>query len=282
MTEQVKKLKAGVMGWPIAHSRSPVLHGHWLERYGIDGEYVALPVTPDDLGETVRHLADNGFVGANVTVPHKEKVMDYCASIDPIAKRIGAVNTLVVGIDGEIEGRNTDAFGFIENIRAAIPDFQATAGPAVVIGAGGAARAIVAALIDAGAPDIRIVNRTASRAEVLASDLGPPVRAIDFAKISDVLADAALVVNSTSLGMTGQPALEIDLSNLPQTAIVNDIVYNPIETPLLRDARRRRNPVVDGIGMLLHQARPGFHAWFGMDPEVTPALRAAVLGAGND
>lgn len=270
------------MGWPIAHSRSPVLHGHWLERYGIDGEYLALPVPPEDLGETVRHLANNGFVGANVTVPHKEKVMDHCASIDSVAKRIGAVNTLVVGADGQIEGRNTDAFGFIENIRAAIPEFDAGAGPAVVIGAGGAARAVVAALIDAGTPEIRIVNRTAGRAEAVVRDLGPPTQAHEFSRASNVLADAALVVNSSSLGMTGQPPLDIDLTSLPAAAIVNDIVYDPIDTPLLQDARRRGNPVVDGIGMLLHQARPGFHAWFGIDPEVTPALRAAVLGTGQD
>lgn len=275
-------IRAGVIGWPISHSRSPVLHGHWLERYGIDGEYLALAIPPQNLEECVRELANDGFAGANITIPHKETVIEFCSSLDSIATRIGAVNTLVVSPSGNIEGRNTDAYGFLENIRAEISGFDASAGPAVVIGAGGAARAIVAALIDSGAPEIRIVNRTESRAEALARALGPPANACRLENITDILADAALLVNSTSLGMTGQPPLRIDLSTLPQAAIVNDIVYDPIETALLRDAANQGNRVVDGIGMLLHQGRPGFQAWFGVDPEVTPELRAAVLRAGQD
>lgn len=281
MTNLGKSKKAGVIGWPISHSRSPALHGHWLKTYGIDGEYLPLAVEPENLASFIKNLADQGFAGANVTVPHKEAAMAACDSVEPLATRIGAVNTLVVGDAGKIEGRNTDAFGFIENLRAGAPEFEAAMGPAVVIGAGGAARAIVAALIDAGAPAIRIVNRTHSRAEEIVEDLGSPVQAVPIDDLDKALRDAALLVNSTTLGMTGQPPLDIDLEHLPETAVVNDIVYNPIQTQLLKIAAGRGNPVVDGVGMLLHQARPGFHAWFGVDPEVTAELRAAVLGTGE-
>ena len=267
---------AGVMGWPVGHSRSPRLHGYWLDRYAVDGAYVPLPVTPENLGPAVRGLAALGFAGANLTIPHKEAVMPLLDSVDETARRIGAVNTIVVGPDGELAGSNTDAYGFIENLRAGAPAWRAAAGPAVIIGAGGAAKAVAVALAEAGVAEIRIVNRTEARARALAETVGASTVAWDARRTA--LDGAALVVNASALGMTGQPPLDLDLSALPKTAVVNDIVYAPLETPLLAAARARGHPVVDGIGMLLHQGRPGFRAWFGVDPAVDDALRAHVLG----
>lgn len=266
---------AGVIGWPVAHSRSPRLHGFWLEHHGIDGAYLPLAVQPEALDRAVPALVDLGFRGANVTVPHKEAVLALCDRVDALAGRIGAVNTLVFE-EGRIDGSNSDAYGFMENLRSAGGSWPAAA-PAVVLGAGGAARAVVAALLDAGVPDLRLVNRTRERAETLAADLGGPVRVVDWSERAAALADAGLLVNTTTLGMEGKPALELDLARLPETALVNDIVYVPLDTPLLKAARARGNPVVDGLGMLLHQARPGFRAWFGVDPEVTDELRRFVL-----
>jgi shikimate dehydrogenase len=269
---------AGVLAWPVAHSRSPRLHGFWLAAHGIDGAYVPLAVRPEDLAQAVAALPLLGFRGANVTVPHKEAALAACAEVSDEARRIGAVNTLVVGDDGRLEGRNTDGFGFLENLKAGAPGWSAASGPAVLLGAGGAARAIAVALLDAGAPEIRIVNRSRDRARKLGSDLGDRRLVMDdWTRRGAALADAALLVNTTSLGMKGQPALDLDLARLPTAALVNDIVYVPLETPLLAAARARGNPVVDGLGMLLHQARPGFQAWFGVMPEVSPALRAYVL-----
>ena len=269
---------AGVIGHPVAHSLSPRLHGYWLDRYGIDGAYVPLSVSPDRFAAALRLLPDLGFAGVNVTVPHKEAAFAAVDRADPVAVRIGAVNTVVVK-DGEILGGNSDAYGFIENLRAGAPDWRADLGPAVVLGAGGAARAVVVALADAGAPDIRVVNRTVARAERLAADIGGPVTARPWTERAATLADAALLVNATSLGMAGADALDIDIAPLPVAALVNDIVYAPLDTALLAAARRRGNPTVDGIGMLLHQARPGFAAWFGVDAEVDDGLRRFVLDA---
>ncbi len=266
---------AGVMGWPVAHSRSPLLHGFWLDQYRIDGAYVPMAVRPEDLATALHALPRLGFAGCNLTLPHKEQALDLVDRLDPIARRIGAVNTIVV-IDGKLEGRNTDAFGFIENLRTALPGWNAAAGPAVVLGAGGAARAVLVGLLDQGAPEIRLVNRGRERAESLARSLGGAIRVVDWRERADALDGAALLVNTTSLGMSGQPPLELALDALPGTALVHDIVYAPLETPLLAAARRRGNAAVDGLGMLLHQARPGFLAWFGTMPEVSPALRAAV------
>jgi len=267
---------AGVMGWPVAHSRSPRLHGYWLDHCGVDGAYVPFAVAPDDLARALDALPALGVAGVNLTVPHKEAALGRMASLSETARRIGAVNTVIVAEDGSLAGDNTDAFGFIENLRAGAPDWRAEAGPAVVLGAGGAARAVAVALQDTGAPEIRIVNRTPARAERLASDLGAPLVARPWDDLDRALADARLLVNATTLGMTGGPAPVIDLAPLPAGAVVNDIVYVPRVTALLAAAAGRGLATVDGLGMLLHQARPGFRAWFGVDPEVTPELRAFV------
>ncbi|HEM45687.1 MAG TPA: shikimate dehydrogenase [Alphaproteobacteria bacterium] len=276
MTISGKALLAGVMGWPVAHSRSPRLHGFWLERYGIDGAYVPLPVAPANLAAALRALPLLGFRGVNLTVPHKEVALALCDEVDPLAHRIGAVNTVVVRDDAKLRGSNTDAFGFLENLREA-SGWRAADGPAVVIGAGGAARAICVALLEAGVPELRIANRTAERAQSLAAELGAVARAVPWAERGACQAGAALLVNATSLGMAGQPPLDLPLDTLPSEAVVNDIVYAPLETALLAAARARGNPVVDGLGMLLHQARPAFEAWFGVMPAVDEELRRFVL-----
>lgn len=262
---------AGILGWPVSHSRSPRLHGYWLRQFGIDGAYLPLPVRPERFADSVRALADLGFRGANVTIPHKEAAFAICDEVDAPARRAGAVNTLVFR-DGRILGSNTDGFGFLESVREQAPGWAATDGPAVLLGAGGAARAVAAALLDAGCPGLTLVNRSTARAEALARDLGGPVSVSD----TPPLAEAALLVNTTSLGMQGQPALTIDLAPLPVQCVVADIVYVPLETPLLAAARQAGRRGVDGLGMLLHQARPGFEAWYGAMPCVDAALREAV------
>ncbi|MBF0252031.1 MAG: shikimate dehydrogenase [Alphaproteobacteria bacterium] len=278
-------IRAGVMGWPVDHSLSPRVHGFWLDRYRIRGEYLRIPVAPEDFIGRLRALRQEGFVGCNVTVPHKETALKAVDEAHPLAKRIGAVNTVVVWPDGSLYGFNTDGFGFLENLRAGYAGFDPAAGPAVVLGAGGAARAVIAALLDAGAPEVRLLNRTRERAEHLAGELSGigagTITVGDWDARADHLDGAALLANTTTLGMHGQRPLELDLSALPVTALVNDIVYVPLETDLLARARARGNPVVDGLGMLLHQARPGFEAWFGKLPDVTEELRVHVL-AGRD
>jgi len=267
---------AGVVGWPVAHSRSPKLHGHWLQHYRIPGAYVPLAVQPGRLAAALRGLAALGFAGCNVTVPHKEEALALVDHADAAARRIGAANLVVVQRDGSLHGFNTDAYGFLANLRERAPGWRTDAGPAVVLGAGGAARAVVAALSDAGAPEVRLVNRTADRAQALATALGGKVRVVAWADRAAALDGAALLVNTTTQGMHGQPALDLDLSALPDAAVVTDLVYVPMETPLLAAARARGNAAVDGLGMLLHQAVPSFAAWFGVTPEVTPELRAAI------
>jgi shikimate dehydrogenase len=263
---------AGIMGWPVAHSRSPLLHGYWLQKYAIDGAYVPLPIRPEHFAQAFRALPLLGFAGGNITVPHKQAALANADRVDAVARRIGAVNAIVIDANGQIEGRNTDGLGFIGNLHAAQPGWQAARGPAVVCGAGGAARAVVVTLADAGVPEIRLVNRTAARAEELARGIGAGIRVVGWADRAAALDGVNLLVNTTSLGMTGQPALDLDLARLPTEAVVYDIVYVPRITPLLAAAMARGNPVVDGLGMLLHQARPAFLAWFGVEPEVTPDL----------
>jgi len=279
MIPTAKARLAGVIGWPVDHSLSPRLHGFWLERHRIDGVYVALPVRPEDLGDALRLLPRIGFRGANVTVPHKEKALEAMDEVEPLARTIGAVNTVVVQGDGTLLGRNTDAFGFIENLRQGAPHWHAPHKPALVVGAGGAARAVCVALLDAGVPEIYLVNRTAARAKELAARLGEQVIPVPWESHAAAMAEAALVVNTTTLGMKGQPETELDLSKLPRAAVVTDVVYAPLETPLLAAARARGNVTVDGLGMLIHQARPGFEAWFGVAPEATPELRAFLIEA---
>lgn len=262
---------AGVLGWPVAHSRSPRLHGLWLRRHAIDGAYLPLPVAPEAFPAAVRALAALGFRGANVTLPHKEAAFAVCDEVAASARRAGAVNTLVFR-DGRILGSCTDGYGFLENLRDAVPGWDAAAGPAVLLGGGGAARAIAAALLDAGCPRLTLVNRTPVRAAALARELGGPVLVAD----RPPLQGAALLVNATSLGMAGQPPLVLDLAALPDHAVVADIVYVPLETPLLAAARARGLHAVPGLGMLLHQARPGFAEWFGMAPVVDDELREFV------
>jgi shikimate dehydrogenase len=275
-----RHLKAGVMGWPVDHSRSPALHGFWLKTYGIEGTYERLPVRPEDLHAALRTLAENGFVGVNLTVPHKEAALEAVDEISPVAKRIGAVNTIFVTSDGRLRATNTDGYGFITSLEAGAPGYDAKAGPAVVLGAGGAARAICVALQDAGVPEICLINRTTGRAEMLARDLGGVFVVAPWQERARHLKTANLLVNATTLGMKGQAPLDLDLSALAPAATVSDIVYVPLETPLLAAARARGNVTVDGLGMLLYQAQPGFEGWFGKRPEITAALRKHVLAAG--
>lgn len=269
---------AGIMGWPVAHSRSPVLHGFWLDETGTDGAYVPLPVRPEHIEQALRALPILGFRGCNLTIPHKQTALHIADRVEPLARRIGAVNTIIVAPDGTLEARNTDVFGFRENLREAVPDWRPAEGPAIILGAGGSARAVVAALTDAGVTEIRIVNRTLSRAEIVARDLetsGTQITVHPWSEARNVQRHAGLLVNTTSLGMIGEPPLALDLL-LPPTAPVVDIVYVPLETHLLTAARRRGNPVVNGLGMLLHQGRPGFEAWFDAPVRVTPELRATI------
>ncbi len=271
---------AGIMGWPISHSRSPALHNFWLDEHGIDGVYVPLPVRPEYLAQALRALPALGFRGCNLTLPHKQTAMTIVDRVDALARRIGAMNTVIVAPDGSLEGSNTDVYGFRESLREAAPDWHPEAGAAVVLGAGGAARAVVAALIEAGVAEVRLVNRTMPHAQRLAEDLWAASSRLPVYRWEErdaALAGAGLLVNTTSLGMAGEPGLAIDLALLPLAAVVVDIVYVPLETALLAAARQRGNRTVDGLGMLLHQGRPGFEAWFGTSVRVTRELRAALL-----
>ncbi|PDQ17773.1 shikimate dehydrogenase [Mesorhizobium sanjuanii] len=267
--------KAFVTGHPIAHSRSPKIHAYWLAKYGIDGSYRAIDVAPADLAEFVQTLAANGYRGGNVTIPHKEAAFALVPRRDDAAEAIGAVNTLWFE-DGALWGGNTDGHGFAANLDEHAPGW-ASNGPAVVLGAGGASRAVIHALIERGVSDVRIVNRTVARAEELSHRFGGGVSAHGVAATGELLADAGLLVNTTALGMHGNEGLSADPAGLPAHALVTDLVYVPLETPLLAAARARGLKTVDGLGMLLHQAVPGFERWFGVRPEVTAELRRIIL-----
>lgn len=273
--------RAAVIGWPIEHSLSPRLHQYWLNLYGIKGNYEKIAVAPPDLAATLANLAANSYRGVNLTVPHKEPALKLVDNIEPLARRVGAINTVVVQDDGSLLGRNTDVFGFTENLRS--HGFVMNNGCAVIVGAGGAARAALVALLGMGARDIRIINRTLDRATALVREFahelgGDPITS--YAWDDDrALAGADLLVNATSLGLKGQPPLTLSLDHLPLDATVTDMVYAPLKTDLLIRAANRGHAVIDGLGMLLHQARPAFQAFFGRDPEVTPELRAHVLSA---
>jgi shikimate dehydrogenase len=270
---------AGVIGWPIGHSRSPALHGHWLGRYGIRGYYVPIAVEPQTLGEVLRALPMLGFRGINVTLPHKEAVLGAADAASERALRIGAANTLVFGPEGSIIADNTDGHGFMANLYQSAPGWQVEAGPALVLGAGGAARAVIDALAEAGAPEVRVANRTRDRADDIAAHFGKRVTALDWDEAEAAMADAATIVNTTALGMAGQPELTLRLDAAAPGTLVTDVVYEPLMTPFLVAAAERGLRIVDGLGMLLHQAAPGFERWFGRKPEVDAALREAVLSA---
>ena len=264
------------MGWPIAHSRSPLIHNYWLQKYGLTGSYVPLAVAPGALGTAIYGLKALGFKGCNITIPHKVDAMAFMDDVDTGARRIGAINTVVVQADGSLKGFNTDGYGYIQSLLDAQPDWRADTGPITVLGAGGAARAVVLSLADRGAKEIRLLNRTPEAAQLLAEEFGAPVKAMPWTDRHAALEGVALLVNTTSQGMQGNSALELDLSALPVTALVSDLVYVPLETPLLLAARTRGNLCVGGLGMLLNQARPAFGAWFGVLPDITPELRRLV------
>ena len=278
MTDLPRFPLAGVIGHPIAHSRSPALHGFWLQRYGIKGHYIPMDIAPGDLAEALRLLPKIGFVGCNVTIPHKETVLKLADMVTDRAALIGAANTLIFRKDGKIHADNTDGAGFIANLRQRAPHWQPSSGPAALFGAGGAARAVIAALIEVGVPEIRVANRTRLRAEGLRADFGAKVVVYDWVHAGDMLDRAALVINSTSIGMTGKPDLRLPLELLQPGAVATDLVYTPLMTPFLIEAQQRGAHIVDGLGMLLHQAAPGFERWFDRRPEVDDATRAAVLG----
>lgn len=275
MTQNVKL--AGVIGQPIAHSRSPQLHGHWLKRYGISGHYIPMEVAQSDLKMVLEALPKMGFQGINVTIPHKEAVLSLANSVTDRAALIGAANTLTFTADGRTQADNTDGVGFLANIRDHVPEWTANSGPSVVFGAGGASRAIIAALLQAGAPLVRVTNRTRARSDALKDHFGAKIEVVDWVRAGNVLGDASLLVNTTSLGMEGKSDLRVPLDGLRSETVVTDIVYTPIKTDLLRMAEANGCRTVDGLGMLLHQAAPGFERWFGKAPEVDLELRNAVL-----
>ena len=268
---------AGLLGWPVAHSRSPVIHNHWLAQHGIPGRYVLFPVPPEKLEAAVRGLAALGLRGCNVTTPHKQAIFPLLDRVDDLAQRIGAVNTVVVEKDGTLTGFNNDGNGFIQSLRDADPNWRPDSGPILVLGAGGAARAVVASLAAQGAKEIRLANRTQDKADAIAQAVGPLVKVVPWDAREDALDGITMLANATSLGSAGKPPLPMSLDRLPKGALVGDLIYVPPETPLLAAARARGNVTVNGLGLLLNQARPAFNAWFGVMPEITPQLRAAIL-----
>jgi shikimate dehydrogenase len=276
MANHDRFLLAGVMGWPVMHSRSPKLHNYWFEKYKLAGAYVPLAIKPEGLQAALRALSPLGFSGCNLTIPHKQAAMAVVDEVDEVAQKIGAISCVVVRPDGALFGTNNDRFGFVESLKQEQPAWRAAAGPAVVIGAGGGARAVVYGLFECGAREIRLVNRTLARAQKLAADFGGPIKVLPWSERHAALEGAATLVNATSQGMQGTPPLDLDLAKLPQGALVADIIYIPRETPLLAAARARGNRTMNGLGMLLHQARPAWKAWFGLEPEVTPELRALI------
>jgi shikimate dehydrogenase len=267
---------AGIIGMPVVHSRSPVIHNFWLNAHGIRGAYVPLAVAPERLKDALPGLVALGFRGCNVTMPHKQTAMALLDRVNETAQRIGAVNTIVVEADGTLSGFNNDGNGFVQSLRDALPGWRADAGPILVLGAGGSARAVVVALLENGARQIRIANRTAAKAQAIAEEFGPAVSAIDWAERNAAMAGIALLVNCTNQGMIGKPALDVDLARLAPSTLVADLIYTPLETPFLAEARLRGCVTVNGLGLLLNQARLAFKAWFGVLPDVTPDLLKAV------
>ncbi|OUS37842.1 shikimate dehydrogenase [Rhodobacterales bacterium 56_14_T64] len=268
---------AAVIGCPVAHSKSPQLQRHWLNAYGIAGHYVPMHVETGDLEDVIRSMPKMGFVGANVTIPHKETVMKIADQVTDRATLIGAANTLIFRKDGTILADNTDGYGFITNLHQAAPNWDPKSGPAVVLGAGGACRAVVASLLEAGVPELILSNRTRNRADQLRQEFGARIRVVEWVQAGNVIEEAALLVNTTALGMVGKPRLRVPLDGLRSDAVVSDLIYAPLNTELLQYAEEIGCTTVDGLGMLLHQAVPGFERWFGQRPEVDNATRAAAL-----
>lgn len=268
---------AGVIGSPISHSKSPQIHKHWLKTNGLAGDYVPMDVASADLRDVLKTLPKAGFVGVNITIPHKEAVLEIADLVTDRAALIGAANTLIFRKDGKIHADNTDGYGFIENLKAGAPHWRPSIGPATVMGAGGSARAVIASLLDAGVPEILLTNRTRVRAEKLADDFGQRLTVVDWVQAGNILEESALIVNTTSLGMIGKPAMRVPLDGLRRGAVVTDLVYAPLKTDLLAAAEQAGCITVDGLGMLLHQAVPAFERWFGKRPEVDSATRAAAL-----
>ncbi len=271
-----KFVLAGVMGNPVAHSRSPVIHNHWIAQYHLKGSYVLLPVETANLHDALKGLKALGFAGCNVTIPHKVEAMKAMDWLHPVAKQMGAINTIVVQPDGALHGFNNDGYGYIQCIKDSKPDWRADTGPITVLGAGGAARAIVLSLINEGAKEIRLLNRTKEKAQALADEFGSSVKVLNWSERNNALSNIAMLVNTTNQGMHGQPDLDIKLDDLPASALVSDAIYIPLETPLLVAAKARGNKTVNGLGMLLNQARPAFEAWYGVLPEITPELHKAI------
>ena len=269
-------LMAGVMGWPVMHSRSPLLHNYWFKQHGLAGTYVPLAIRPEGLSAALRALQPLGFAGVNLTIPHKQHAMTLVDEVNPVAIRIGAISCVVVRPDGSLIGSNNDCYGFIHNLKQTQPGWRADAGPITVLGAGGGARAVCYGLLQEGAKEIRLVNRTFARANGIAAEFGSAIEVLRWEDRHDALAGVVMVVNSTSQGMSGQPALDIQLDKLPKKALAADIIYVPLETPFLAAARKRGNPTLNGLGMLLHQGRPAWKAWFGIEPEVTAELRGLM------
>jgi shikimate dehydrogenase len=269
-------LLAGVMGFPIMHSRSPMMHNYWLEKNHLVGRYLPLAIKPENLEGALRGLRPLGFSGCNVTIPHKQACMPFLDELSPAALAMGAVSCIHAREDASLYGTNNDAFGFIRNLKASNPDWRADAGPITVIGAGGGSRAVCYGLIQEGAKEIRLVNRNLEKAQALASNLGPQIKALPWRELNDSLSGIMTLVNATSLGMVGQPPLEIDLSALDRDALVTDIIYIPLETDLLKAAKARGNRVTNGLGMLLHQGPLAWKLWFGIEPEVTEELRTLL------
>jgi len=268
---------AGVIGSPVAHSKSPQIHMHWLKMHGLPGYYIPMDVVADNLEHVLRTLPQMGFVGVNITVPHKEKILEIADLVTDRATLIGAANTIIFRKDGQIQADNTDGIGFIRNLQQSAPNWDPKAGPAAVLGAGGAARAVIAALLEVGVPEIMISNRTRLRAEALQTEFGKSLIVVDWVQAGNMMEDAATVVNTTSLGMLGKPPLRVPLDGLRKGTLVTDIVYAPLKTQLLIEAEEMGCATVDGLGMLLHQAVPAFERWFGVRPVVDSATRAAAL-----
>ena len=268
---------AGVIGSPISHSKSPQIHRHWLKTHGLSGDYIPMDVAPQDLREVLQMLPKAGFVGVNITIPHKEAALEIADLVTDRATLIGAANTLIFGANGKIHADNTDGYGFLENLKAGAPSWKPDLGPATVLGAGGAARAVITSLLDAGVPEILLSNRTRVRSEKLADDFGQRLTVVDWVHAGNILEESALVVNTTSLGMIGKPAMRIPLDGLRPGTVVTDLVYAPLKTDLLVAADAAGCVTVDGLGMLLHQAVPAFERWFGLRPTVDSPTRAAAL-----